>query len=197
MVRVALVMLVMAACHPYVSAGTDVVWHVRGPLATALNQTVVARSTSTAAEAPAPAGGSYSLGFGMGARDFTIGLGLHVTDVTNDSFSIPNAATTAAYANSPHYVTGSGSLDLAWTWLRIKMVSTSLHVGPSYGLLVDRATGDRTYAPGVRYGGGLGVQLSIFTAYVDLYRDASAFRDGPASGFNSTSGMTIGIQLRR
>ncbi len=196
MVRLVLVLMV-AACRPYVSAGTDVAWHVRGPLATALNQTVAARSTAATADAPPPPGGSYSLGIGFGARDFTIGIGLHATDVTGESFSIPNAATLAAYGNTPHYVTGSGSLDVAWTWLRIKMFSTSLHVGPSYGMLVDRATGDRSYAPGVRYGGAVALQLSIFTAFVDVYRDAVAFEDGPASGFNSTSGMTIGIQLRR
>jgi hypothetical protein len=195
--RCLVLLLALGACQPYVSAGSDASWHVHGPLATALGQTVVPRTTTSAAVTPATPGGNYSFGFGMSARDFSFGVGLHATDVTSDSLSIPTASTLASYATSPHYVTGGGSLDVSWTWLRVKLLSTSLHVGPSYDMLLDRMTGARNYGPGVRYGAGLTAQLWIINAYVDLYREALVFNDGPAAGFNSTTGVTIGIALRR
>src|SRR5689334_17724440 len=130
----------LGGCRTYIAAGYDTTAKVHGPLANLVAAPVAARTISAAAPAPAPApsGDNVSLAVGGGARDFTIELGLHVHDVTSQTFALPDPAT---LAGTPHYMTTSTSLDMRWTWLRTHHVAAHLHVGPAAALLVDRSSG--------------------------------------------------------
>jgi hypothetical protein len=192
--RLALLALV-AACHPYVSAGADATWRVHGPLASTVNQPVAARaasSTSSSSDAaPVAMGGNYAIAFGSTLREFQIGIGLAAHDATAASFG--NLQT----PDAPHYLAATGTFDITWNWLKWRWVSTNIHVGPARSLLLDRTTGDRTWGFGVRYGAGLAVTAGSVGLFADAYRAALVFDGGPAPGFSDVTGVTVGIALHR
>ncbi|MGE5183279.1 MAG: hypothetical protein ACM31C_14515 [Acidobacteriota bacterium] len=167
---------------------------MRGPLAAALNQPMPQARTA----ALAPVGGSttaapaatssYSVAVGGGARDFTVALALHAHNYPAGGYGA---------AAGPETVASSSSLDLAWTWLRFRHVSTNVHAGGAGMLLVDRATGDHAMGEGFRYGAALAVNASIVTAFVDYYRVGVVFGGGPATGFSELSGVMLGLMIRQ
>ena len=190
--RLALLALaVLAACHPVVSVGYDTRSTTRGPLAALSGRAIAQRQTSAAAtDQAAPDGGTYTLAVGGGARDFTISGTLTAHDVTGASFASPSDG-------SPQYLTGAVGLDFGWTWLRWKALSTSLHAGPGRMVVLDRASGERSWGNGLHYGAGVAVSLKLVSLLADLHRDSFVFDDGPATGTSTMSGLTIGVALFR
>lgn len=122
---------------------------------------------------------SYSVAVGGGARDFTVQLAAQKRDA------------------GPQEVAPSSSLDLAWTWLRFRHVSTNVHAGGAGMLLVDRMTGEHAFGEGFRYGAALDLQASIVHVIVDYYRVGVVFGDGPATGFSDMTGVMLGVMVRQ
>jgi len=61
-------------------------------------------------------------------------------------------------------------------------VSPSLAAGPIRMMLLDRATGDRTWGNGLRFGAGAQYRVGPVAIYADLYREVVAFGGGAAAG---------------
>lgn len=197
MARWIVVACVLMGCHhAYVSASYDTTSKVHGPLANLVSAPIAARTTGVAAaEAPvAPSGNSYSLAVGGGVRDFTIELAFHAHEIADKTFALPDPAT---INGTPHYITGSTSLDMRLTWLRTHHISTNVHVGPAAMLMLDRTTGSVEFGQGFRYGGAVAVSFSKMIAYVDLYRTGILFADGPATGFSDVSGVAFGLAYQK
>ncbi len=189
-----LVLLAIAGCHPYVAGGVDSSWRVHGPLASAVGETVTARRVSTAADSPAPAGNSYAIEVGSKFRNFTLGLGLQAHDVTSASFSLPSSQQAIG---APHFLDATSSLDIRWSWLKLRYFTANIHVGPAYAMLLDRTTADASWAPGYRYGAGFAVAVGVFGVFLDAYKTGVVFSDGPARGYSELTGVTLGLALNR
>lgn len=173
----------------------DATGKAHGPLGNVIGAPVATARTTSAAEAPAapPGGNSYSLAIGGGSKDVTVEVGLHVHDVAQGTFALPDPAT---IAGTPHYATGSGSVDFRWSWLRFSHWSTNIHAGPAVGVLLDRTSGAASVGEGFRYGAGLAVSLSKFSVFGDLYRTGFVFDGGPADGFSDLTGVTVGLAFQ-
>jgi hypothetical protein len=200
MTRMLALVALTTGCGAYITAGVDSSYKVSGGLAQPMKQTVMADArvaklasaagidTSSTAE-PAP-GKTYTFGIGWGISQFQIGLGIQAHDVASSTFNFGDAM-------SPLYATATASLDVTWTPLRWHMFSTFVHVGPTMGVLVDRATGGYDTGKGLRFGGGVAISLSAVTAFVDLYQTELEFASGPAQGMSEITGATIGIGINR
>ena len=191
MLRV-LVLVTLAACHPYVTGGYDVSSTVSGPASTLMSESMATArtlpTTTAIAATPPPAAHTYSLAFGFGTKDFGAEIGLHEFGTTTSAFD-----TTSDSAQ--RYVTTTGSVDLRWTPVRWKHVTTFLHAGPSVGAVVDKGAQSTTFGQGVRYGGGMAVRFSHFMLYADASRTALQMTDGDAKGFNQLGGITVGLGI--
>ncbi len=198
--RIALLAALTTGCGAYMTAGIDSSYKVSGGLAQPMKQTVTADARvakaaaaagiATSSTAQPTAGNTYSLGIGWGVRDFSIGIGLQAHDVDKSTFSFSDT-------RSPLYATGTGSIDVTWTPLRWRMLSTFIHAGPTVGVLVDRATGSYDLGKGVKFGAGIAISLSVATAFIDLYQTELGFSQGPAQGMSELTGATIGIGFNR
>jgi len=192
--------IALSACHPYIAGGYDPAASIHGPLAQVATAPIAtARSTSIAAAAPADsastsAGDSYSLAIGAGVRAFTVEVGVHAHGLTSGALTIPDA--NSQQPGMAHYLTASSSLDLHWHWLQWRRFSTDLHAGPAAGLLLDRMSGEKSWAQGFRYGTGVDFRLSPAIVFVDVYRTGLTFSGGPAIGYSDITGITIGLALR-
>src|SRR5260221_1331435 len=194
-----LVLVVVAACHPYLAAGFDSTTHVNGPLEGMMGQSVVSARQFAAVPAPAPAvpapTHTYSLAMGWGVPDFGVEVGMHVHDVSAESFALPSSSMSDGYLASPRYLTSTGSVDFRWTWLRSHRFSTYIHVGPAVGAVIDKSDGSLAFGQGVRYGAGAALELPVVRLFVDAARTDLELGSGDATGFNALSGVTFGIAL--
>lgn len=195
-----LAFVAMTGCSAYVHGGYDTAWSVKGPLAGVVGQAAGAvpgarTSAAAAPAAPVAVGNSYSGGVGVGGRDFQVEVGVHVHDVTADSFSMPDA-TGAVAAESPRYLTASASLEARWAWARLSRFASFVHGGPVHALIVDRTSGLTTSGDGYRFGANLELALGPVTAYVDAYRETVGFGEGPAAGWSDLQGVTVGATFR-
>ncbi len=200
--RSGLLLVVLAACHPYVNGGVETVSSVTGPLASMKGQPVASARPVTALSdgetAPINTAPSiprtYSLAIGSApVPDFHIELGLHAHNISSDS--LQGESTSAAYLASPRYLTGTGSLDFSWMFLRFKHVGTYIHVGPAFGVIVDRGDGSQSFGQAVRFGGGIQVDLPLVRLFVDASQTDLMMTSGPAAGVNQLSGITVGLGL--
>jgi len=180
------VVVVLAGCHPYLAVGYDAHTTKRGPLADAMVQPIARSTSAPAAALPEPDSKTYSGSLGGGTKNVVVAGTLLLHDVSSGSWANPESGT-------PHYVTATGAVDVSWSWLRWKLLSTALHGGPARTLLVDRTTGGTSWANGVRYGASAAVSLAIVTLYADLHRELVQFSDGPAEGTSSITGLTLGV----
>jgi hypothetical protein len=179
----------LAACHPVISVGYDGRSVKKGPLAQIAGQPVARQTTQPTAAATDQAvdpADSYSLGIGGGAKNFTI----RGTVMVN---GVDRSITAPASEGMPRFVSGSAALAGAWSFLRWHGFSTQLHAGPATTVLVDRTTGDRSFAQGLRFGAGAELAVKGLAVYADFHRDVVAFSDGPATGISSVSGITLGV----
>jgi hypothetical protein len=185
--RLCCLLLVLVGCHPYLAVGYDARTTRRGPLADAMVQPI-ARSSAAPAAATAPADEpkSFSGALGGGTRNVVVAGTVLLHEISSGSWANPDAGT-------PHYVTATASVDVAWTWLRWKLLSTALHGGPARTALVDRTSGEVSWANGIRYGASAAVSLAVLTLYVDLHKELLQFADGPATGRSSLTGVTLGV----
>ncbi|CAN5681962.1 hypothetical protein BH11MYX1_BH11MYX1_08190 [soil metagenome] len=194
--------MLFAACHPYLSGGVETSSRTRGPLANLQGQPVASARPVTALSegetAPintAPTlPHTYSVAIGSApVPDFHIELGLHAHDISSDSWQRQSAS--AAYLSSPRYLTGTGSLDFSWMVLRFKHVGTYIHVGPAFGVIVDRGDGSRSFGQAVRFGAGIQIDLPLVRLYVDASQTELMITSGPAAGVNQLAGITMGLGL--
>ena len=180
------------------SAGIDSSYKVSGGLAQPMKQTAItdprvaklASSEGSTIGGDTAQGRTYTLGVGWGVKEFQIGVGLQAHDASKSTFSMTNA-------NSPLYATATASLDVTWKPLRYSVFPTFLHAGPSYGVLVERTSGNYDTGKGLRFGGGLEVSLSMVTAFVDVYQMELSFATGPAQGMSAIKGATVGLGFNR
>jgi hypothetical protein len=191
MLRVAVLLTTLAACHPYVTGGYDVSSSVSGPMSSMMGESVATARTSpttaaasTTAAAASPAH-TYSLAFGFGSKDFGAEIGLQEFGASTSMFDSSDA--------SQRYITTTGSVDLKWTPIRWKYFSTYVHAGPSVGAVIDKGAHSTTWGQGVRYGGGVMVSFPVVLLYLDASRTALQMSEGDAKGFNQLGGITVGV----
>lgn len=196
---VVVVVVVVTGCGAYMSAGIDTGYKISGGLAQPMKQTMTADPRVAAARAsagldatstPPTPGKTYTLSAGVGTSMFQVGLTMQAHDVDRQVFSLTDMS-------APRYATATASLDVTWTPLRWRMLSTFVHAGPSYGVLLERTSGNHDTGKGLRFGGGIAVSLSVLTAYVDFYQMELQFASGPAQGMSQLTGATVGIGFNR
>jgi len=192
----------LAACHPYLNGGVEMSSKVSGPLATMRGQPVASARPVTALSdgETAPINTTpmtprtYSIAIGSApVPDFHIELGLHAHDISSDSLQSPSSS--AVYLASPRYLTGTGSLDFAWMFLRFKHVGTYIHVGPAFGVIVDRGDSSTSFGQAVRFGGGIQIDLPLLRLYLDASQTDLMMTSGPAAGVNQLTGITVGVGI--
>jgi len=189
----ALLIIGVAGCTPYMSAGYDATTKIHGPIAGLVNQPSASVRTD-GPPAPAPVTDSYSFAIGGGIPAFGVELGVHLHEVNSQSFSVPSL--TSFDPTSPRYLFGTTSLDFRVRWLKRGHLSANLHAGPAYGLLLDRTSGGHEVAQGVRVGTGMAVQFWTIAGFFDVYTSTMVFTDGPAAGHSTLAGLTLGVMLR-
>lgn len=185
--RALLLSLLLAACHPRLSAGYDTSAHVRGPLANLQSIPRVAAFTGIEGTTPAPEGRTVNAGLSFGDRVFQIGLGLRANNIAKSTLDV---------TNGPQYLSAAASLDFRYTWVRIKNFSTNVVLAPTRTLLVDSASAAYTWGSGVRYGGGVVFSLSAFGIYADAYQEKIVFGEGPAYGNSTRTGLSVGLAFQ-
>ncbi|MBL9013096.1 MAG: hypothetical protein JNL83_02905 [Myxococcales bacterium] len=180
--------LVATGCNARLHAGYDATASVRGPLANLQSIPRIAAITGDPDAAPAaPEGRTINAGIGFGDRLFQIGLGIRANNI---------ATSTLDAANGPQYLSAAASLDFRYTFVRIKGISTNIVLAPTRTLLVDSAAGSYSWGSGVRYGGGLQLQLGSFGVFADAYQEKIIFGEGPAHGNSTRNGVTIGLAVQ-
>jgi hypothetical protein len=188
-----LLLVVLAACHPYLSGGVEMGSHASGPLAGMMSAPVAsARTDSTVAAAPTTPH-TYSLALGFGGRDFGFEAGLHANQVSGESLMMPSGSD--SYLASPRYLATTASLDFRWTWLRVRGLSTYIHFGPTTGCVLDKSDGSTTWGEGVRYGAGIAYELPVVRLFVDASRTDLSLSTGPGAGMSSMQGVLLGLAL--
>ena len=185
--RIILLAALATGCGAYITGGIDSTSKVSGGLAQPMKAT---RTSDGSAPSATATGKTYTLGLGWGTDVLGIGFAIAGHDVDRSTFSFTDTS-------APRYATATASLDVQWSPVRWKMLSTFVHAGPSYGALIDRTTGGYDTGKGVRFGGGLAVRLSVVTAFVDLYEMQLMFSSGPAQGMSQITGATVGIGFNR
>jgi hypothetical protein len=195
-------LLLLAACHPYLTGGVEMTTKVAGPIATLQQQPVASARPVTALSdgetAPVDTQPSvphtYSIAIGTApVQDFHVELGLHAHEISSDSLHMDGSS--ASYLASPRYLTGTASLDFQWIFIRTHHVSTYIHVGPAAGVVVDKGAGSASYGQAVRFGGGIAYDLPLIRVYVDASQTELLMTSGPAAGVNELAGITVGVGL--
>lgn len=176
------VLVVLGGCH--LRAGFDATSRSSGPLQTVMTRSTVSRGSGVVNLPPAN-GKNYSLEAGFGNRALTFNGVIAVHDVTSTSFT-PGTGFLATTLGA----------NVRWSMFRWKGLSPSLAAGPARVLLLDRASGERTWGNGVRFGAGAQYRLGPIAIYGDLYREAVAFGGGAAQGTTMLDGITIGLELQ-
>ncbi len=185
LVRWVVTILVIAGvtgCH--LRAGLDATARANGPLHGVMSQSTVSRSTGVI-NLPSEGGRSYALEAGFGNKTFTVNSLFAVHDVRSTSFT-PGAG----------YLAGTVGVDVRWSMLTWKNLSPSVAAGPVRMMLLDRASGERTWGNGLRVGGGAQYQVGPIAVYGELYREVIVFGDGAADGTTTLDGLTFGLALQ-
>jgi hypothetical protein len=173
-----LVVAAVTGCH--LRAGLDATSRSTGPLHAATSQSTVSR-TDGVINLPPSDGRNYGVEAGFGNKVFTVNSLFAVHDVTSTSFT-PGAGTLAATVG----------INVRWSVFRWHNLSPSIAAGPARMMLLDRATGDRTWGNGVRFGAGAQYQLGPVAVYGELYREVIAF----GGGTTALDGLTFGLALQ-
>ncbi|MBV8756505.1 MAG: hypothetical protein JO257_04495 [Deltaproteobacteria bacterium] len=169
--------LVMAACHPQLAAGYETTSHVSGPVTNIV--TPIARAPITATDTPAPPPKSFSVWLGGGSRYASIDAGLHMHDIDSRVSMLATA-----------------SIDLRITIPFYNHFAIGGHLGPAAGAVVDRTSGDHAFGEGVRFGGLVSVNAGSFGVFADVYETEMLFVGGSAQGVSKLTGLLVGVALR-
>lgn len=180
--------LVLAACHPKISAGYDASAHVRGPLANLSTIPRIAGFTGdTVGTNPAPEGRTANVGLAFGDRNFQVGIGVRANNIAKSTLDV---------ANGPQYLSAAASLDFRYSWVHIGPFSTNIVLAPTRTMLVDSANATYSWGNGLRYGTGALLKYSAFGIYADLYQEKIVFGEGPAFGNSTRTGITVGLAIQ-
>ena len=180
--------LVATGCHPRLSAGYDATAHVRGPLANLQSIPRIAAITGDPNAAPAaPEGRTINVGLGFGDKVFQIGLGVRANNIAKSTLDV---------ANGPQFLSAAASLEMRYSWIRIKNFSMNTMLAPTRTLLVDSAAGQYSWGNGIRYGVGVLVKLGSFGVFADGYQEKIIFGEGPAYGNSTRTGLSLGLAFQ-
>jgi len=186
--RILVLVVVLAGCHPKLSAGYDTSAHVRGPLGNLQSIPRIAGLTGqTDLAATAPEGRTVNAGLAFGDRVFHIGIGVRANNIAKSTLDV---------MNGPQYLSAAASLDFRYTWIRIKNFSTNLVLAPTRTLLVDSANASYSWGSGIRYGAGVLIALRSFGVYADAYQEQIVFGEGPAYGNSTRTGVSVGLAFQ-
>jgi hypothetical protein len=174
--------VVVPGCH--LRAGLDATSRVNGPLHGVMSRATVSRTTGVI-NLPNEGGRNYTLEAGFGNEILTVNSLFAVHDVSSTSFT-PGAG----------YLAGTIGVDVRWSMFRWKNLSPSLAAGPVRMMLLDRASGERSWGNGLRVGAGAQYKLGPIAVYGDFYREIIVFDDGAADGTTTLDGVTVGIALQ-
>jgi len=176
------VLLVVTSCH--LRTGLDAASRINGPLGAVMTRSSVSRSDGVL-NLPPTSGHNYALEAGFGNSTLTVNGLLAVHDVASTSFTAgPGTLATTLGAN------------VRWAMFLWKGLSPTVAAGPARMMLLDRATGERTWGNAVRFGAGIQYRLGPVAIYGDVYREAVAFSDGAAAGTTMLDGVTLGLALQ-
>jgi len=196
-------LVLLVACHPYLTGGVEMTTKITGPLANLRGEPVASARPVTALSAGETAPidttpsvpHTYSLAIGTApVPDFHIELGFHAHEVSSDALNTAGGASPSFLA-SPRYLTGTTSLDFQWIFLRTHGVSSYIHVGPAAGVVVDKSDVSVAYGQALRFGGGIAYDLPLVRVFVDASQTELLMTSGPAAGVNQLSGITVGVGL--
>jgi len=196
-------LVLLAACHPYLSGGVEMGSKISGPLASMMQQPVASSRPVTAltdgqtaaVDTTPTVPRTYSIALGVApVPDFHVELGIHAHDISSDSLNM-SGADAPTYLASPRYLTGTTSLDFEWIFLRTHHVATYIHVGPAVGVVVDKSDGSNAFGQALRFGGGISYDLPVVRVFIDASQTELMVMSGPASGVNQLSGITVGLGL--
>lgn len=169
------VLVLVTACHPFISAGYDANPKIGGKLASMVTPT--ARTADGTAVAPSATAPSYAFALGGGTRDFTVALGVQTHEIASQVLA-PTA-----------------SLDFTANLFRFHGATLAMHAGPGAGALLDMGTLQYGFGQGYRAGGTFGLSLGPAMIFVDVSRTGILFMDGPAQGASDFTGATFGLAL--
>lgn len=196
--RLVVLACLLAGCHPYVAAGVSPTWKTTGPLAATSNVSTTSRTAaqsgaSDASVAPGT-GNSYELELGSSWHTLSVGVNAQVHDVTGQSLKA--LAYNSQDPNTPRFVNATASLEVAWNWLHYSVITSYIHAGPARSYLYDRE-GESNWGFGYRMGAGLSAGLGPLSVYADLHKTGIMFDQGPADGYSSTMGLSVGVAINR
>ncbi|HEY5948223.1 MAG TPA: hypothetical protein VIV40_22155 [Kofleriaceae bacterium] len=192
---IVLAAVLAVACTPYVSAGYDTNSSLRGPVKNMVTMPAATARQETAPPVQDTRSYSFAVGAGFGER-MGVELGVHLHDVNGASFSMPSIETMGVDPNSPRYLLGSTSCDVRYRPIALRHLTSDVHIGPAWGLLVDRGMADYQFGQGVRFGATLGLRFGKVSAFADIYETEMVFADGDAKGVSGLTGVTFGILVR-
>ena len=196
--RFVVVACLLAGCHPYIAGGVAPAWKMKGALASAVSEPIARTTAATTSMTPTTSsapGNAYEVEAGSSYYDFFLGVNVQAHNLT--AASLPVFAGGSMADGTPHYLNAIATLDIAWAWLHWKWVSSYIHAGPGEAILYDRSGNANHWGFGYRYGAGAAASWSRLSIYADLYKTGLVFGDGPATGYSSASGLTVGIAFHR
>lgn len=193
---VALLVLGLVGCTPYMSAGYDAHSSIKGPLGNMVTQPAATARNESANVAPVEDTHSYSFAVGGGGKRIGLELGTHLHDVKGASFSLPSVSDMGVDPTSPRYLFATTSIDFRFRWILSRFFVSDMHIGPAGGFVLDRGTADYELGKGFRVGLTVAARLGILNAFADLYTTDMSFSEGPAKGISSLTGLTLGFSLR-
>jgi hypothetical protein len=98
-----------------------------------------------------------------------------------------------------HDTLTTASLEFRMRVLKTRFIAADMHFGPAAGMLVvdDEMLLPPQFGQGFRLGVGLAGTVGPLNAFADVYvMDIGFLGDGPAAGFSSMTGLTLGFALR-
>jgi hypothetical protein len=97
-----------------------------------------------------------------------------------------------------HDTLTTASLEFRMRVLKTRFIAADMHFGPAAGMLVvDDEMLPPQFGQGFRLGVGLAGTVGPLNAFADVYvMDIGFLGDGPAAGFSSMTGLTLGFALR-
>lgn len=94
-------------------------------------------------------------------------------------------------------ILSTASLEFRTRVLKTRFIAADMHFGPAAGVVVVDEMTPPQLGQGYRVGVGLAATLGPVNAFADLYVMNVGFRgEGPAAGFSSMTGLTLGFALR-
>jgi hypothetical protein len=196
----AFVVVIVSACGPtYMTAGYQPKWSASGPLAPVIAQNNGGGDSGTA--------NAFSLGLGLGNRRVSIESAIQTFNVGAGTFDVAPGVVAATLiaegeeddaAIAGRWATAATALDVRVTAVRWKRLGLYARAGASRAVILDKATLERSWGTGYRYGAGLEVTfLKSAALSIEAGDTRIGFDDGIAAGWTTLRGATLGLVLAR